>query len=67
MEDCCEEARRALLTNSTVSEKGKLILFYFILYPQAYEAQHILRNGTFELPAYDAGFGKSARMYGGTA
>jgi hypothetical protein len=46
MEDCCEEARRPTLF---LSKNGKLILFFF-KYFQAYEAQHILRNGTYELP-----------------
>jgi hypothetical protein len=43
------------LTHSTVSiskkKKGKLMFYFlFFIYSQAYEAQHILRNGTFELP-----------------
>jgi hypothetical protein len=27
-----------------------MFYFLFFIYSQAYEAQHILRNGTFELP-----------------
>lgn len=40
------QGERAPLTHSTISSKKKLIYKP----SQAYEAQHILRNGTFDLP-----------------
>jgi hypothetical protein len=40
------QGERAPLTHSTISSKKKLIHKP----SQAYEAQHILRNGTFDLP-----------------